>query len=115
MNRTLQDSQIIAANTTLNVLAGKRYENLGSDTLASLYAAGSALGLRVEFFSGNRAVVESSAISAANRLPQLEDSMIEGFPGYAGEKLQMNVINTTGGAITFFYRLDFDDDVIRTM
>jgi hypothetical protein len=114
-NRTLQDSQSVAANSTVNVLAGKRYENLGTDTLASLFASGSAAGLRMEFFSGNRAVVESSAVSTANRLPQLEDLIIENFPGYAGEKLQLNVINTTSGALTFFYRLDFDDEVIRSM
>lgn len=114
-NRTLQDSVSIAANSTVNVLSGKRYENVGSDTLASFFAAGSALGLRMEFFAGNRAVVESSAVSAANRIPQVDDLVISDFPAYAGEKLQLNISNTTGGALTFLYRLDFDDEVMRSM
>lgn len=113
MNRTLQDSQSVAANTTTNVLAGKRYENLGNDALINFFAAGSAVGLKMELFVGNRAVVEQSALSAANRIPQLEDMIIEEFPGYGGEKLQLNVTNTTGGNLTFFYRFDFDDDVME--
>lgn len=114
MTRTLQDSQSIAANSTVNVLSGKRYENVGMDTLASLFAAGSAAGLRMELFCGNRAVVESSAVSTANRIPQLEDLIIADFPAFAGEKIQLNITNTTAGALTFFYRFDFDDEVQRS-
>jgi len=112
-SRVLQDSQSVAANTTVNVLAGKRYENLGNDSLISFFQAASAAGLRAELFCGNRAVLEQGNVSAANRIPQLEDLIIQDFPGYNGEKLQLNVTNTTGGALTYFYRFDFDDSVYR--
>lgn len=112
-NRVLQDSQSIPANSTVNVLAGKRYENLGNDSLITHFQAASAGGLRAELFCGNRAVLEQGAVSSANRIPQLEDMIIQDFPGFNGEKLQLNVTNTTSGALTYFYRLDFDDNVMR--
>lgn len=113
-SRVLQDQVSIAANATVNVLAGKRYENLGNDSLITFFqTAASASNLRAELFCGNRAIVEVGFVSGANRIPQLEDMIIQDFSGFNGEKLQLNVTNTTAGAIVYFYRFDFDDNVMR--
>jgi hypothetical protein len=110
--RMIQDSISVGANSTnSNVLSGKRFENLGNNALMTLYATGSAAGLQVELFSGNRAVIEKSAVGAENRIPIDEDRILDEIEGFAGEKLQMSVSNNTGGALTYFYRLEFDDGV----
>lgn len=110
--RMIQDSISIAANATnSNVLSGKRFENLGNNVLMSVFATSSASGIRVELFSGNRAVIEKSLVSAANRIPQTDDLVLNEIEGYAGEKLQLSAENTTAGALTLFYRIEFDDAV----
>jgi hypothetical protein len=111
--RVLQDSISIPANSNTNVLAGKRFENLLNDSLLNVYQTGSAAGLRATLFAGNDSLMEEGAVSSANRIPQKDDLVLEGAPAYAGSKLQLTVANTTGGALTYFYRIEFDDNVMR--
>ena len=112
MARVIQNSISIPANSTNNnVLSNLRFENIPDDTVMALLATGSATGLQHEFFVANRAVVELSAVSTANRIPQQEDLILDEIEGTVGDKLQLSVTNTTAGALTYFYRIEFADGV----
>lgn len=106
----IQGSVSVAANTTnSNVLSGKRFERIPNDFVdgeLTLACTGSATGLEAELFVGSESVLERSGISTANRIPQKEDVIAEDIDVAPGDLLQLAVHNTTGGALTFFYRVE---------
>lgn len=102
----------IAANSSENVLAGTRFENLYESGFIDILATGSALGLEATFFAGNESIVEKAALGAQNRMPVTPDDLIvDDGEGMAGDKLQLNISNTTAGALTVFWKLTLDTDV----
>lgn len=102
----------IPANSTVNVLAGTRFENLYQDGMVDILATGSALGLEATFFAGNDNIIESAALGAQNRMPiDPDDLIVDDGEAYNGDKLQFNISNTTAGALTAFWKFVFDNDV----
>lgn len=102
----------IPANSTVNVLSGTRFENLYKDGMIDILATGSALGLEATFFAGNENIIEKAALGAQNRMPiDPDDLIVDDGEGMAGDKLQFNISNTTGAALTAFWKFVFDDDV----
>lgn len=104
---TMQDSISVAANAkSANVLAGQQYEFLPGHANVVLSVAGSAAGLRVSLLAGGVTLIDDQAINIANRFPVIPDDVIsqEIIPG--GARLLLTFRNTTGGALTAFWRVD---------
>jgi len=105
-------SQSIEGNSTVNVLAGSRFENVPRTGFLLLAQTGSASGLESEMFVGTRNALENSPVGAQNRTPILpDDIVVDEVDAFAGEKIQLRVTNTTGAALTFQARLQLDDNV----
>jgi len=101
----ISGSTSVAANTTsTNVLAGELFEFLPrSGGRVSLYATGSATGLRTTLLIGGRAVIQDNAIGLQNRFPVIPDDFVVKAAGGPGARLYLTFRNTTGGALTAFY------------
>jgi len=108
MTLTMQSSVSVAANSTnSNVLSGERYERSPFTALGNLYCTGSALGLTQELNVGGVSVTPPIKVNAQNRLPVVpDDILVDGFETFEGKLLQLTVSNTTGAALTFFWRVD---------
>jgi hypothetical protein len=113
MGRTVfQDSYSVAANEPgYDILQNKRFRILDRHAFLTLYATGSALGVQLEMYVGKNNVMEKSAISAANRIPQTYDMLVNEIEGLANQQMQLVASNTTASAVTVFWRIDIDDNV----
>lgn len=104
---TMQNSLSVGANdVSANVLAGQLYEFLPTLAQVILSVAGSAIGLNVTLLAGGVTLINDQAINIANRFPVIPDDIItqENIP--AGARLLLTFRNTTGGALTAFWRVD---------
>lgn len=110
MKVCMQNSVSVAANTTVpNVLTGQRYERPPFNAFGSLYAAGSAAGLTAEINVGGRSVTPPTGVNAQNRFPVVpDDLLIDGWEAVQDQLVQLTVVNTTGGALTFFWRVELE-------
>jgi len=114
MSLIIQDSIVIAANTTNDdVLSGKRNQLIDPSTggaICSFYITGSATGLEAEAWVGQRNPMERSAINTQNRMPVVpDDLMVNNVAGLPNEVIRIPVTNTTGGGLTFFYRVEVEE------
>lgn len=102
---TMQDSVSVAANSvSTNVLAGQLYEFVPNGTNVTLAVTGSATGLRTTLIA-NIPVLNDQAINLQNRFPLIPDDIL--FSGRVRAcRLVLTARNTTGGALTFFWRVD---------
>lgn len=104
--------QSIPANAKSNVLSGSRFENVPRTGFLLLAQTGSATGLEAELFVGTRNAVELSPVGEQDRTPQVpDDVVVDEVDAFAGEKVQLNVQNTTGAALTYRAKLILDDNV----
>lgn len=106
-------SESIAANATVNVLSGTRFENVQATGFLLLAETGAALGLNSELFVGSRNAKESSPVGGQNRFPIIPDDVaVDEVDAIYGEKIQLRVTNTTAGAIVYQAKLILDDSVL---
>jgi len=106
----IQGQLSVAAGTTVaNVVAGAQLRRIPLDSAAVIALAdtGSAAGLTRSYSINNVVEVEDGAVGATNRLPfpnedQVADAMVAG----PGAEQNLRVSNPTGGALTYFYRLN---------
>lgn len=106
----MQQSISVAANATnSNVLTGQRYERPPFNALGSLYVNGSALGLTAELNVGGASISEPITVNAANTLPVVpDDRLVEDWKVIRGNLIQLTIVNTTGGALTAFWRVELE-------
>lgn len=101
----MQDSVSVAANSvSANVLSGQLYEGLPAGALVRLACTGSATGLRVTYICGVP-LINDQALSLQNRFPVIPDDVIMTNRVPGGRQV-LTARNTTGGALTFFWRID---------
>lgn len=102
---TMQDSLSVAANAvSANVLAGQLYEFVDQGSNVTVSCTGSATGLRTSFICGIP-LINDQAINLQNRFPLIPDDIIHS--GYVpGGRMVLTARNSTGGALTFFWRID---------
>jgi hypothetical protein len=104
----MQGSTSVAANAkSTNVLSGLMEEFVSVPSLVRLYATGSATGLNVNMIAGGAVMIEDQAIGLQNRFPLIPDDFLYEF-GATGpsDRLVLSFRNTTGGALTAFWRVD---------
>lgn len=103
----------IAANTTTEVLEalGVRLQTLegGRENVwaVTLLATTTAAGLENALFIGGNQPIERSAVSDAARFPVIPDDAVNPEPIIArgGQKVSLEVTNTTAGALTYSFIL----------
>ena len=104
---TMQDSLLVAANAvSANVLAGQQFEFMPGNANMTLSVAGSAIGLRVSLLAGGVTLINDQAINTANRFPIIPDDVISQELIPAGARLLLTFRNSTGAALTAFWRVD---------
>jgi hypothetical protein len=110
MKVAMMSSVSIAANTTVaNIISGQRYERPPFDAYGTLYACGSAAGIQAEINVGGRSVTPPCTVNAMNRMPVVPDDLtIDGWEAVKDQLVQLTAINTTGGALTFFWRIELE-------
>jgi len=103
----LTDRQSVPANTTVqNVLSGKLNEFLSENSIVSLYACASAVGLNVSLIIAQEVVVDDQEINAQNRMPLVPDDFVGNGGGFQGDRVILRLRNTTAGAIVAFTRVE---------
>lgn len=96
----------------MNVLAGKRFENVSSNGLITLAQTGSGEGLNSELFVGTQNALESSPVGGTNRVPQIpDDVVVDEVDALKGDKVQLNVQNGSVVALVYEAKLIHDDNV----
>lgn len=103
----------IGANSTVNVLEGTRFENVAANGLLLLAELAAATGINSELFVSDRNSKESSAVvvDADVNLKLPDDVVVDQVDAFVGERIQLNVANTTGSPIIYVARLILDDAV----
>lgn len=102
---TMQDSISVAANAlSANVLSGLLYEFVDDGQNVTVSATGSATGLRASFIAGVP-ICDDIAINLQNRFPIVPDDVLTSGE-VPGGRLILRFRNTTGGALTAFWRID---------
>lgn len=103
----------IPANSTVNVFSGRPIEFIGNPSVGRLLCIADAAGLQVQWLiniGGDQKVpiaagTPVNVASAAGAGPKDdEDTYATNVPMAAGARNQLNVTNTTAGAILFRYR-----------
>lgn len=101
----MQDSVSVAGNSvSTNQLSGQLYEFVPPGTPVTLSATGSATGLRLSFTCGVP-IVQDQALNLQNRFPIIPDDIVHNGP-VPGGRMLLTFRNTTGGALTAFWRVD---------
>jgi len=104
---TMQNSNSVAANAvSLNVLAGELYEFLSAQAQVILSVTGSATGLNVTLLAGGVTLINDQPIGLQNRFPIIPDDILTQEVIPAGARLLLTFRNTTGAALTAFWRVD---------
>ena len=106
---TIAGNSSIAANVrSANLLAGQSFEFLPRPAVVSVYGTGSAAGLEVDLLVGGRSVAQGAVVPGTNRSPlRLEDGIVQAA-GLAGDRLFLQMLNTTGGALTENHIVDIN-------
>lgn len=101
----MQDTVSVPANSvSANVLAGQLYEFVPGGINVTVSVTGSAIGLRTTFIVGIP-LINDQAINLQNRFPLVPDDIIHNG-AVSGGRMVLTARNTTGAALTFFWRID---------
>lgn len=91
----------VAANSTSgNILNGKNGEYLARRSLVQVAIVGSAAGIYQTVLCGSRTIVQDQYANPSNRWPIDPDDFNVQFVGLPGEKLSIDLRNSTAGALT---------------
>lgn len=108
-----QDSVAIAAGATTEVLANAINALIDPNSRGALVrfaVTASATGMDIEGWIGQRNVIERGLCSLTNRIPIEPDDVVDrNLPGRPNERIRLYGINTTGGALTLFWRITVDE------
>jgi len=108
MTVVMQKSVSVPANSTVvNVLSDEKYNRSPINAVGSIYNTGSAVGLRATINVGGFSVSDTVDVGAANRVPVVPDDVLNAsWNAPKGQLIQLQVENTTGGALTYFWRVE---------
>lgn len=105
----IQGKTSVAANTTTsNVVAGNFAEFIAEDSIVSFYACASSAGLYMTAIVGDEVVIDDMELNTQNRMPVVPDDLLIQAGGFAGDRIVIRFRNSTGSAITAFYRVDIE-------
>ena len=115
MRVCMQGETSIAANSTdNNVLTDQRYERSPYNAMGTLYVNGSAAGLTAELNVGGVSVTPPVQCNTVNATPTVpDDLLISDWEAPMNAKIQLTIVNTTGGALTAFWRVELQEVYAR--
>ncbi len=97
----MSDVRAVAANAIVdNILTGKIHEFASRPSVVRLLLTASAVGMFMSFLIGGEAVVQDQEIGAANRFPLDPDDFFAEFGATVGDRIVVQLRNSTGAAIT---------------
>ena len=111
----MQASTAVAANSRNdNVFQGQRYERAPFDGFLSVLGTGSAAGLQLEINVGGSSVSSLMDMNTNNRVPIVPDDLnASDIEVFAGQLIQVSVVNTTAGALTPRIRVEVEEGVVQ--
>jgi hypothetical protein len=99
--RDVDANRSVAANTkAANVFQGTTYERAPTDGNVRVNSSASATGLRITIAVSGVVVMNDQGVSQSNHFPIYPDDLVVETPVGEGELVQIDLRNTTGGAIT---------------
>jgi len=99
--------QSIAANTlSLNLIAGQANEFLAGPSTVNIYARAAAVGTNLIYQVGNEVFSQDQEIGATAGFPVRPDDFFVQGVGGAGERIIVQVRNTTVGAVIIQLLID---------
>lgn len=103
--RYTQRSVSLTANNTFQIIAGLRFERPLRNSLLTFLATASAGGLLAELFVDGVSVAPAMPVGSTNRMPlNPYDTLISDVEAPMDKLIEVRVQNTTGGALTLFWR-----------
>lgn len=107
MAQVMTDRQLVAANSVVqNVLTGKIHEFLSRPSAVRLFGTASAVGLNMTLIVGNVTAMQDQEVNAQNRMPIVPDDFVVEAGGVGGERVVVQLRNTSGAGITAFTRVE---------
>jgi hypothetical protein len=106
--------QVSIANNTVDAdqFPNLRYERPQTDSIVQLFGTASAAGLTRQVYVETTQAAPSSAIAPLNRMPQDPfDSLVDGVQVPKGKKISLLFSNSSGGALTAFWKAKFREMV----
>lgn len=99
----------VAANTTsANVVAGETFEFAPGAAIITVLGTSSATGINCSLTVGGLSVAQGALVSHANRFPIQPDDVAAQIGADPGDRLFLTFTNTTGGALTVFWKVNVD-------
>lgn len=103
----MTDVQSVGAGvTTANILAGKALEFVPEPSVVTIGINASAVGMRATVVIGTEVVVDDQEISSINRMPQFPEDVLAEGGAFGGDRINIRLRNTTGGAVTGFTKIN---------
>lgn len=102
---------IPANSTNQNVLTQQRFERVPYQAaIGRLLCTGSAAGLTAELNVGGVSITPPTVVNANSRVPIVPDDELLGeWEALGGQLIQLSVVNTTAGALTFFAKIELQE------
>lgn len=99
----IQVSGAVAANSVnTNIVSGQSFEFLPSAAVLEIAINGSATGLLADISIGGRQVALGASLNSQNRFPVYPDDLLLSEAALAGERIVIQVRNSTAGSLTYF-------------
>ena len=106
---TISLSTSVAGNARSgNVLAGQLFEFVQGFSAIQLLAVAAADGIDADFTVGGTQIVSAGRVSDANRFPVAPDDLLSEIGASPNERLFLDYLNTTGGAIIVRTKVNID-------
>lgn len=97
---TISRRDSVAANARSgNVLSGELFEFVQQPSAILLLSVAAADGIDADFTVGGTQIVSAGRVSDANRFPLAPDDVLSEIGANPGERLFLDYLNTTAGAI----------------
>lgn len=111
MAKTVISRSIGIGATVTDILSGKNIEFSPVTGELIVSATASATGLNLQMYAGSDEVLETSPVSAQNRVPIVPDDMVlNEVIVNQGTKLRPVITNPTAGAITIFLTVEVTEN-----
>lgn len=97
----------VAANArSANIFAGESFEFMTRPAVLSLFATGAAAGIEADVLIGGRSVAQGAALPDTNRFPLRQEDGVVQFAAIPGDRVFVQLLNTTAGALVTQFLLD---------
>jgi hypothetical protein len=96
----------VPATTTSNVVSGSAFEYPQQPSQLSLAINGGAAAMFCTLYAGSRLIAEEFELNISAAYPIVPDQFYFNFPILPGERLVVNVRNSTAGPLVAWFVID---------